>query len=132
MAAVDRSPLEKPVDPVGVAAPIVSNGTSSYMAIAVAVLSGVGAIIAGLSDQDTDAAAGAAVALLSTLGLLGSKAAQAVAIIRASAKAADPFIDFLQDALVDDDDPVDESVHPPELLPDGTTLGTTSGKPPIA
>ena len=122
---IDNSPLERPVDPVGIAAPIISNGTSSYMAIAVAILSGIAGIIAGLEGGETQAAAAAAVTVLSTLGLMGSKAAQAVAVIRATAKQADPFIDFLQDALVDDDDPEDESLNQPELAVDPQAPPTT-------
>jgi hypothetical protein len=118
LAPRDPSPLDPPVAPPAIAAPTISNGTSSYMAIAVAVLSGIAGIIAGLEGGETQAAAAAAVTVLSTLGLLGSKAAQSVAVIRATAKAADPFIEFLQDALVDDDDPEDESLHQPELAVD--------------
>lgn len=129
LAPRDATPLDPPVAPPAIAAPTISNGTSSYMAIAVAVLSGIAGIIAGLEGGETQAAAAAAVTVLSTLGLLGSKAAQSVAVIRATAKAADPFIEFLQDALVDDDDPTDESEHPPALSDPTAGAAKTPGPP---
>lgn len=135
MSSIEQSPLEPPVDPPRIAAPTISNGTSSYMAIAVAVLSGVAAIVAGLHDQDLDAAAGAAMALLTTLGLLGSKAAQSVAVIRATARAADPYIDALQDVFAvhgpEEEGVVGDDVADSELHGEPRPLPGTKPLPPV-
>jgi hypothetical protein len=104
--------LEKPK----VAAPVISNGVSTYLGIGVTIAGGVAAVIAALSDHDMGTAVAAGAGILGTLAVVSSKAAQAIAVIKAAAQVADPYIDALQELLDEDydgsEDP-DQMVNPP-------------------
>lgn len=77
--------------------PNVPAGLATYLGVAVAVLSGVAAVAAGIDGNDTATATGGAVAALAALATIGGRMAQAVAAVRAV--TASPWIDVFQAAL---------------------------------
>lgn len=124
----DLSPTKPGLAPEPLpAAPL---GPASYLGFASAVIAGIAGIWAGIQGKNVEAAAAAAVTLVSVFKTQDGRFAQAVAQIEAVAAQANPWIDELQelfDGTPDDDEPNDESVNPPvgATGPEGLDQGST-------
>ncbi|HEX7088717.1 MAG TPA: hypothetical protein VF192_01195 [Longimicrobiales bacterium] len=85
---------EKPVE-----APKVSAGLGTYVGLVVTLVSAVGAIVAAVEQNDTATATAGAAGVLVALTTIGGRMAQAIAVVRAMATKAEPWIDAAQAAL---------------------------------
>lgn len=73
-----------------------SIGFATVLGVGVALLSGIGAVIAAADANDTATAAGAAVTVLTIITTLGGRYAQAVKLASNAIVTAGPWIDAAQ------------------------------------